>query len=144
MSVNELYQQMIIDHSKNPRNYGRLDNFTHTSQGNNPLCGDKIDVSLIVQDNVIKDLKWEGTGCAISQASASLMSTLVKGKSVDEFKEMFTKFRELMTIKGYEAEQLGKLKVFSGVQGFPSRVKCASIAWHAINNSLANKETVAK
>lgn len=137
----ELYKQVILDHNKSPRNFGVLDKYSHHAEGHNPLCGDEVDITLDVQDGVIKDIKFSGSGCAISKASASIMTTLIKGKTVDEAKKLFKEFHEIIT-KDPEAQidfdESGKLVVFAGVREFPARVKCASLPWHTLMNALNN------
>ncbi len=145
--LQELYQQVILDHNKNPRNFGILDTCTHTAEGHNPLCGDHIDLFVEMRDNVIEDVKFKGAGCAISKASASIMTTLLKGKTVAEAKKMFEEFHELVTSdpdSDPDVVNLGKLAVFCGVREFPARVKCASLAWHTLMNALEEKEQAAK
>jgi nitrogen fixation NifU-like protein len=139
--IKELYQQVILDHNKNPRNFGDLEQASHCAAGHNPLCGDQIDLCLEVEDGVIKDIKFKGTGCAISKASASIMTTVLKGKKVDEARELFEKFHEAVSVESQtdpDAIDLGKLAVFCGVREFPARVKCASLAWHTMLNALDN------
>ncbi len=141
--LRELYQQVILDHNKSPRNFRKLENANHFAEGYNPLCGDKIDIYLFVEDDKVKDISFQGNGCAISKASASLMSSIVKGKTVSETKELFEKFHDLITGKidnDSAFDTLGKLSVFAGVKEFPSRVKCASLAWHTMNAALKNEE----
>lgn len=139
--LNDLYQQVILDHNKNPRNFGILDGFTHHAEGHNPLCGDQIDVTLHIENNIITDIKFKGLGCAISKASASIMTTLVKGKKIDDAMEIFNTFLHIVTTdidEQLNEEDLGKLAVFTGVREFPARVKCASLAWHTLDNALKN------
>lgn len=144
--LRELYQQVILDHNKSPRNFRKLEPANHFAEGYNPLCGDTIHVYLLVEDGLIKDVSFQGSGCAISKASASLMSTIVKSKTVDEAHILFEKFHDLITGKlgdNPDIEELGKLAVFAGVKEFPSRVKCASLAWHTMESALnENKEKV--
>ena len=140
--LRELYQEVILDHNKSPRNFKKLDTANRTAEGYNPLCGDKIDIFLDVEDDVVKDISFQGSGCAISKASASLMSAIIKGKSVEEAKKLFEKFHDLITGKLDEntsIEELGKLAVLSGVKEFPMRVKCASLAWHTMLTALKNE-----
>jgi nitrogen fixation NifU-like protein len=140
--LNDLYQQVILDHNKSPRNFGLLEHANHTAKGHNPLCGDKIDLYLDVEDGVIKDIKFDGSGCAISKASASIMTTLLKGKSVGEAEKMFELFHDAVmsdTESKPDEEKLGKLAVFVGVREFPARVKCASLAWHTLVKALEDK-----
>lgn len=138
MSLRELYQEIIIDHGKKPRNFGNLPNANHCKAGNNPLCGDKLVIYLIERDGIVEDLRFEGTGCAISVASASLMIEMVKGKSVTEIKELFDHFHRLVTEGKQGQINLGKLAAFSGVAEFPIRVKCATLAWHTLKAALEN------
>jgi nitrogen fixation NifU-like protein len=139
MDLRELYQEVILDHNRRPRNFGTLEEANRTATGHNPLCGDSVRVYLVVEDNVIKDVRFDGTGCAISRASASMMTDAVKGKTIEEVKQLFSTFHEMVT--GHpgqftEAEEMGKLGVFAGVCEFPARVKCASLAWHTLNAAL--------
>ena len=143
--LRELYQQVILDHNKSPRNFKKLENANHDAEGYNPLCGDKVHIYLNVVDGVVKDISFTGSGCAISKASASLMSTIVKGKTKEETKIIFEKFHDLVTGKltgDAEIEELGKLAVFAGVRDFPSRVKCASLAWHTMLSAITNEEKI--
>ncbi|MFP4528626.1 MAG: Fe-S cluster assembly sulfur transfer protein SufU [Candidatus Kapaibacterium sp.] len=137
--IKELYQQVILDHNKNPRNFGELEHASHCAVGHNPLCGDHIDLCLKVEDGIIRDIKFYGAGCAISKASASIMTTILKGKTVEEARELFKKFHDVVsTDSGCEPDMmnLGKLAVFCGVREFPARVKCASLSWHTLMNAL--------
>lgn len=136
MSLRELYQEMIIDHGRQPRNFGALPDATHSKNGQNPLCGDKLTVYLIERDGVVVDVKFEGTGCAISVASASLMTDALKGKSVAAVNILFHQFHALLTAGKANDEALGKLAVFAGVAEFPVRVKCATLAWHTMKAAL--------
>lgn len=137
MSLRELYQEIIVDHGKAPRNFRKLDKPTYCHAGHNPLCGDKLMVYLMERDGVIEDICFEGNGCAISMASASLMTEVIKGKTRSEIEILFGGFHHLVT-KGEEpATNLGKLAVFSGVAEFPVRVKCATLAWHTLKAALA-------
>ncbi|MGA8264439.1 MAG: SUF system NifU family Fe-S cluster assembly protein [Ignavibacteriaceae bacterium] len=144
--LRELYQQVILDHNKSPRNFRVIENANHHSEGYNPLCGDRIDIYLDVENGIVKDISFQGKGCAISKASASLMSSMVKGKDVEEAEKLFEKFHDLITGKlgdNPDIEELGKLAVFAGVRDFPARVKCASLAWHTMINALKEeKDTV--
>ena len=143
--LRELYQTVILDHNKNPRNSGTLEKPSHSADGNNPLCGDVIHVTLRVEDDVVKDLRFEGVGCAISTASASLMTQAVKGRSVSEALELFDDFHKLVTTDAPANEtELGKLVVFAGVREFPVRVKCATLAWHTLKNALKGSDDVAR
>ena len=141
--LRELYQQVILDHNKSPRNFRKMDNATQHAEGYNPLCGDHIDIYLLIEDGVVKDVSFKGEGCAISKASASLMTSILKGKSKEEAEKLFEKFHDLVTGKLGEnpnTDELGKLAVFAGMQEFPVRVKCASLAWHTMMNALKGKQ----
>jgi nitrogen fixation NifU-like protein len=135
----QLYQSVILDHNKNPRNFHQMTDANRSAEGYNPLCGDRLKVWLRLQDDVIEDVSFEGAGCAISKASASLMTSAVKGKRLAEVKDMFDLFQRMVTGTLEEAtdvKALGKLKVFSGVAQFPTRVKCASLSWHALRSAI--------
>lgn len=141
--LKELYQQVILDHNKSPRNFRKMENASSQAEGYNPLCGDHIDVYVLVEDGIVKDVSFNGEGCAISKASASVMTSMLKGKSKEEAEKLFNKFHDLVTGKlgdDPEVEDLGKLAVFAGVQEFPIRVKCASLAWHTLMSALADNE----
>ncbi len=145
--LKELYQQVILDHNKSPRNFKILDPHNHFAEGYNPLCGDRIDIYLNVENGIVTDVSFQGSGCAISKASASLMSTIIKGKKIEDVEEIFHRFQDLITGKlgeNPDFEEFGKLAVFAGVRDFPSRVKCASLAWHTMINALKeeNKEVI--
>lgn len=137
--VRELYQELILDHCKHPRNYGRLPNPDRCATGHNPLCGDKLVLTLSIEDDVVKEARFEGEGCAISTASASLMSELIVGKTTDEVNALFTRFHKMVTSKdgADDFSGLDKLAVFSGVRDYPLRVKCATLAWHSLKAALA-------
>ncbi|MGQ9798983.1 MAG: Fe-S cluster assembly sulfur transfer protein SufU [Ignavibacterium sp.] len=141
--LRELYQQVILDHNKAPRNFRKIENATNFAEGYNPLCGDNVTVYLkIDENNIIQDISFQGSGCAISKASASLMTSILKGKTVEEAEKLFNNFHDLVTDKldnNLHLENLGKLAVFAGVKEFPARVKCASLAWHTMLNALHNK-----
>ena len=134
----ELYQSVILEHNRSPRNYRRMENANRRAEGNNPLCGDRLTVWLRVEGDVVADASFQGSGCAISRASASLMTAVVRGKSRGEVEDLFERFHRLVTGKldPGAAESLGKLAVFSGVSAFPIRVKCASLSWHALKAAL--------
>ena len=136
----DLYQEVILDHNKQPRNYGELTETEHRAEGNNPLCGDRLTVELTLDSGQIVDVRFRGQGCAISTASASLMTEAVKGKSVDEAKTLFEGFREMLTgdpsVPAEAPDELGKLVVFAGVREFPIRVKCATLPWHTLRAAL--------
>lgn len=137
--LRELYQEMILDHGKHPRNFRELESCTHQAAGNNPLCGDKVTVYMKVADGVIHDVSFQGKGCAISTASASMMTQAVKGKSVEEARALFETFHALATGRTPDADlsTLGKMSVFSGVSAFPARVKCATLPWQSMKAALA-------
>jgi nitrogen fixation NifU-like protein len=143
--LRELYQQVILDHNKNPRNFRELSNPTSRVEGYNPLCGDHYTVFLQVDGDTIKDLSFTGSGCAISKASASVMSSTLKGKSKEDAGRLFDTFHKLVTgdTSGLDAADLGRLAAFSGVSEFPARVKCATLAWHTLRTALeGEKDTV--
>ncbi len=134
--LRDLYQTMILDHYKRPRNRARPAGAERSAAGDNPLCGDKVEVFLRVKDGVVTDVGFEGSGCAISTASASLMTESVKGRRVEEVAKLFDRFHELVTGSGETGADLGKLAVFTGVREFPLRVKCATLAWHTLRAAL--------
>ena len=138
MELRDLYQEVILDQSKRPRNQRKPEGFTLTAEGYNPLCGDRITVYVRVEGDIVEDLAFEGSGCAISTASASMMTQALRGKTLDEVKKLFDKFHELLTGDGEPDAGLGKLTVFSGVREFPVRVKCATLSWHTLNAALAS------
>jgi nitrogen fixation NifU-like protein len=139
----DLYQELILDHQKNPRNYGELPGANHHADGFNPLCGDKIALDLKVStQGVIEDIKFKGSGCAISKASASLMTTALKGKGAAEADRLFHQFHDMVMGRSDKVPELGKLKVFAGVREYPARVKCASLAWHTLEAALHDKKDV--
>ena len=142
----KLYQQVIIEHNQNPRNFKKLDTYTNTLDGYNPLCGDHLRVYLdIDQDQVIQDISFDGDGCAVSVASASLMTQSVKGKPVDEAMKLFDQYHDLITGKLDPTRQphnLGKLSIFAGISHYPSRVKCASLCWQAMKGAIDQKNIV--
>ena len=133
--LKDLYQQMILDHNQNPQNFREMENATSKAEGHNPLCGDEITLFLHVENEKITDVSFLGSGCAISKASASIMTTLLKGKSVEMAESLFEKFHTMITT-GEISEDMGKLTVLAGVHKFPSRVKCAVLSWHTMNNAL--------
>jgi nitrogen fixation protein NifU and related proteins len=135
--LRDLYQEVIIDHNRNPRNFSRLDNCTHEAEGFNPLCGDKLKLYLIIKNNRIEKINFEGSGCAISTASASLMTEHLLGKSVEEAEKIFKLFHDFMITEITVVDPLlGKLKVLAGVREYPARVKCATLAWHTLEAAL--------
>ena len=140
--LGDLYQEIILDHYKKPRNAGTIEAPSCSAHGDNPLCGDKIAVALALSGDTVADIRWRGAGCAISTASASLMSEAVKGKTRTQILELFDRFHAMVTGTG-GSEGLGKLEVFSGVSEFPVRVKCASLAWHTLKAALeGQKDTI--
>jgi nitrogen fixation NifU-like protein len=139
MDLAELYRDVIVDHNRRPRNRGPLASANHRAEGNNPLCGDQLHVYVDVEHDVIRDLRFEGTGCAISTASASLMSEAVKGRSRAEVAALFDAVHRMLTGGNHAADvELGKLAALGGVRAFPARVKCASLCWHTLNAALAD------
>ncbi len=138
-NLRDLYQEVILDHNKRPRNYKVLEPASHQARGHNPLCGDRVTVYLDIEDGVIRNIAFQGQGCAISTASASLMTTALKGKTVVEAEALFGQFHELITSDGDPPPELGKLAVLTGVRDYPSRVKCATLAWHALQAALHNQ-----
>ncbi|HEY7210198.1 MAG TPA: SUF system NifU family Fe-S cluster assembly protein [Bryobacteraceae bacterium] len=135
-TLNDLYQETIVDHSKRPRNRGTLAHATHAAEGHNPLCGDRLSLQLEIENGRVQNVAFQGAGCAISTASASLMTDAVKGKTPEEAESMFQKFHSLLTEDRLPAADLGKLAVFSGVREYPMRVKCATLAWHTLRAAL--------
>ncbi len=138
--LNQLYQEVILDHNKQPRNFHEMPGADHHAEGFNPLCGDRCTVYLKMDGHKIGDVSFVGSGCAISKASTSIMTTAVKGKSPEEIEGIYGKFHDMVTGKMSKAEAgtLGKLQVFMGVSEFPARVKCASLAWHTLKAALEN------
>ena len=138
MDLKDLYRDVIVDHNKNPRNFGRLEPADLHADGHNPLCGDQLSVSVNIVDGKISDIKFEGSGCAISVASASLMTEAVRGKSLTEFGALHSQVHELLTKhdSSIDPTTLGKLGALSGVREFPARVKCASLCWHTLQAAL--------
>jgi nitrogen fixation NifU-like protein len=143
LDLRELYQEMILDHGRRPRNFGLLEEATSRAEGHNPLCGDRLQLHVRVEDGVVRDVAFEGAGCAISVASASLMTQAVKGMPVDEAERLFRSFHSLVAGEpsgdGNGAD-LGKLEVFTGVRAFPTRVKCATLAWHTLHAALTDPD----
>ena len=140
--LRELYQQVILDHNKNPRNFRELENASRRVEGYNPLCGDHYTIFLNVDGDVVQDVTFVGSGCAISKASASVMSSTVKGKSRGEVDRLFDTFHKLVTgdNSGVDVADLGRLAAFSGVSEFPARVKCATLAWHTLKTALEGQD----
>jgi nitrogen fixation NifU-like protein len=136
--LRELYQETILDHGRAPRNFGKLDHCTHEADGDNPLCGDKIHLYVELDGDKVSNISFDGAGCAISTASASLMTEALKGKSITDAMALFERLHESLTGQGEadESIELGKLAVFEGVREYPLRVKCATLAWHTLRNAL--------
>lgn len=140
--LRELYQSVIIDHGKNPRHFKEIEGYTHKLEGYNPLCGDRLVLYLKVRDNIIQEVGFTGSGCAISMASSSLMSEAIKGKTVQEAETLYRHFHKMLTSneRGAGDEELDKLAVLEGVKEFPTRIKCATLAWHTLKHALQNDE----
>ena len=139
--LRDLYQEVILDHNRHPRNFGKLEDANRLAEGYNPLCGDRVSVFLHIEGDRIQGISFQGSGCAISTASASLMTEALKGRSVEEARKLFHGFHDLLTTDAAgDAEQLGKLAVFTGVREFPIRVKCATLAWHAVQAALDQQD----
>ena len=144
--LSDLYQEVILDHNKSPRNYRAMADANRKGEGYNPLCGDHITVFLRLEDGVIQDISFQGSGCAISKASASIMTAELKGKDEGAARELFESVHNMLTGESDDsrgAERVGKLAILSGVCKFPARVKCASLAWHTVNAALAGEHTPA-
>jgi nitrogen fixation NifU-like protein len=141
MQLTELYREVILDHNRHPRNFGRLDPHDAEAKGHNPLCGDRLTLTLRREGDALADLRFEGNGCAISMASASLMTEAVKGRTRAEIESLFQRVHALLTQQGASGQDLGKLAALSGVREFPARVKCASLCWHTLNAALAKGDT---
>lgn len=142
--LRDLYQEVILDHNRSPRNFGSLEDADGRAAGHNPLCGDRLAIAVKIVDGVVTDLRFDGSGCAISKASASLMTEAIKGKTVDEFHRLFERFHGLVTDQNASADDatLGKLSVFAGVRNYPARVKCAILAWHTLKSAFNESHEV--
>jgi nitrogen fixation protein NifU and related proteins len=143
--LSELYQQVILDHNKKPRNYHPLENANRKAEGYNPLCGDQLVVYLDLEDGVVKEISFEGSGCAISKAAASMMTQSIKGKTREEAETLFEEFHGMVTGELDEentSNNLGRLRIFAGVRDFPARVKCASLSWHTMKAALEGEAIV--
>lgn len=147
--LSQLYQQVILDHSRKPRNFGKLDICTHSCEGYNPLCGDQITIYLNLDENdIVQEIKFDGVGCTISQASASMMTQALNGKTKEEALKIFHEFQQMIVgeldinDQTNSSNSLGKLTIFSGVKEYPSRVKCATLAWHTMNSALQSKSKI--
>lgn len=141
--LKDLYQEVIIDHNRSPRNFGKMDSPDRTLEGFNPLCGDRLTLYLKMDGEQINDISFDGSGCAISVASASMMTDTMKGKTATEAEQIFNKFHELVTTDGsnVDSEKLGKLAALAGVREYPTRVKCATLCWHTLHSALEGEET---
>ena len=143
--LRELYQEVILDHNRRPRNFRKLEHANHSAEGFNPLCGDHLTVYLDVEGDAVKEIAFEGSGCAISKAAASMMTQAVKGKSKEQAEALFSEFHSMVTgelDEETETNNLGNLKIFAGVREFPVRVKCATLPWHTLHAALNNEEQV--
>ena len=143
--LSELYQQVILDHNKKPRNFRKLENANHTAEGYNPLCGDHLTIYLALENDLVKEVGFEGSGCAISKAAASMMTQAVKGKSKEQAENLFQEFHSMVTgelNEETEENNLGNLKIFAGVRDFPVRVKCATLPWHTLHAALNQQDQV--
>ena len=143
--LSDLYQEVILEHNKNPRNFGEIEGADKMADGNNPLCGDALRVYVKMDGDTVSEVAFKGSGCAISKASASMMTQVVKGKSKDEAETLFDEFHRMVLgelDEETEENHLGKLKIFAGVREFPARVKCASLSWHTLNAALHGEDAV--
>ena len=143
--LSELYQQVILDHNKKPRNFRKLEHANHTADGYNPLCGDQLTIYVNVAGDAVQEIAFEGSGCAISKAAASMMTQAVKGKTREQTEELFKEFHSMVTgelDEETEENSLGNLKIFAGVREFPVRVKCATLPWHTLHAALNKKDQV--
>jgi nitrogen fixation NifU-like protein len=143
--LSELYQQVILDHNKKPRNFRKLEQANHSAEGYNPLCGDHLTIYVNVAGDAVQEIAFEGSGCAISKAAASMMTQAVKGKSTEQAEELFKEFHSMVTGELDEETQensLGNLKIFAGVRDFPVRVKCATLPWHTLQAALNKQDRV--
>jgi nitrogen fixation protein NifU and related proteins len=143
--IKDLYQEVIVDHNRSPRNFGKLDDANKTLEGFNPLCGDRLTLYLKTDGDTITNISFDGSGCAISVASASLMTEAMKGKTLQEAEKLFNDFHDLITTdKEADIEELGKLAALAGVKAYPARVKCASLCWHTLHSVIEGSETPVK
>ncbi|MEN8222013.1 MAG: Fe-S cluster assembly sulfur transfer protein SufU [Acidobacteriota bacterium] len=141
--LKDLYQEIILDHNKNPRNYGKMEDCTHKAEGFNPMCGDHYSIYLKVKDEIISEVSFEGAGCAISKSSASMMTANLKGKTIEDAKKMFSEFQNMMTSEKpcvEVPEEICTVEPLQGVREFPTRIKCATLIWHTMNNALNGKD----
>ncbi len=139
--LRDLYRQLILDHNQSPRNFGTLEGANRSAQGYNPLCGDEINVSAVLEGETVKAIKFEGAGCAISKASASIMTTVVQGKTVEEAREIIERFHRMATTGELDAQEMGKLAALADIHKYPARVKCAMLAWRTLSASLEQQDT---
>ena len=139
--LRDLYQQLILDHNQSPRNFGVLEGANRSARGYNPLCGDEINVSAVLGSDIIKAIKFEGAGCAISKASASIMTTVVKGKTVPEARKVIERFHRMATTGEMNGQDMGKLAALADIHKYPARVKCAMLAWRTLSASLEQQHT---
>ena len=142
--LRDLYQEVILDHNRSPRNFGRLDDADLQADGHNPLCGDRLSITVKLTGDRVTDLRFEGSGCAISKASASLMTEGVKGRTLDDLRRLFERFHRLVTDRTAPVDDagLGKLAVFAGVRDYPARVKCAILAWHTLRAAVDDRHDI--
>ena len=143
--LRDLYQEIVVDHSRRPRNFGELEEANRSAEGFNPLCGDQLTIYLKVSDRVVTDVKFVGTGCAISKASASMMTEEIKGKTVEDIESIFESFRRMVTRnpgEEFDSSDLGDLEILSGVSEYPARIKCATLSWHAMQAALSDRKSV--
>jgi nitrogen fixation protein NifU and related proteins len=143
--LSDLYQEVILEHNKNPRNFREIENADKIAEGHNPLCGDQLKLYLAMEDDTVRDVAFKGSGCAISKASASMMTQVVKGKTREQAEALFGEFHRMVLGEMNEEQEensLGKLKIFAGVREFPARVKCASLSWHTLHAALNNEDAV--
>src|SRR5215210_8349899 len=143
--LSDLYQEVILEHNKNPRNFREIENADKTAEGHNPLCGDQLKLYIAMENDTVKDVAFKGSGCAISKASASMMTQVVKGKTREEAEIIFDEFHRMVLgelDEETEENHLGKLKIFAGVREFPARVKCASLSWHTLHAALTGEGEV--
>jgi nitrogen fixation NifU-like protein len=140
--LTQLYKEVILDHNKSPRNFKELNEYTHKADGHNPLCGDKYTIYLDVKDDIIVDIGFEGSGCAISKSSASIMTTILKGSTVNEAEHFFNNFHKMLTDEGEIdlTDKMCKTEVLKGVKEFPSRIKCATLIWHTMKSAIESKK----
>jgi nitrogen fixation NifU-like protein len=138
--LQDLYQEMVMDHNRRPRNFRKLDEANRTAEGFNPLCGDQITLELKVEGGIVEDVGFQASGCAISKASASMMTEAIKGAKIEEAEGVFEQFRHMITNEDYDPDVLGDLEILSGVAQYPARIKCATLSWHTLHSALKAKE----